>query len=91
MAEQKIKQYTYYFITHVKMIFFYLLKYVLIWFSNIGEIIEQTNRLSILLIQKLIQFFLWFGRFGLIIEQTDIHSITLILKLKQFFQFWHFG
>ena len=44
MAEQTIKQYTYYFITHVKMIFFYLLKYVLIWFSHIGEIIEQTNR-----------------------------------------------
>ena len=64
----------------------------------IGSVIPEKllNKLtdkqtSILLIQKLIQFFLWFGRFGLIIEQTDIHSITLILKLKQFFQFWRFG
>ena len=44
MPEQTIKQYTDYFITHAKMIFFYLLKYVLNWFSHIGEIIEQTNR-----------------------------------------------
>ena len=54
MAEQTIKQYTYHFITHVEMIFFYLLKYVLNWFSHIGEIIEQTNK----------AIFLWFGRFG---------------------------
>ena len=45
MAEQTIKQYTYYFITHVKMIFFYLSKnYVPNWFSHTEEIIEQTNR-----------------------------------------------
>ena len=44
MAEQTIKQYTYYFITNVKMIFLAFQKNVLNWFSHIGEIIEQTNR-----------------------------------------------